>query len=178
MLNFFTVITAGLFIVSVNLAIAQDSGGLTPDQQCLLNCSLAAVNASGCDIQNTACVCASAVYASNLTQCTESNCGFSASDIQNALTSNCANVTRSASTSSVSSTPASSVGPSGTVSGSSVARTSTGSASKSSPASTLSGSGATSSESGNPAPNSAELRGRTGIAAVSVVGLILCALLV
>jgi hypothetical protein len=41
--------------------------------------------------QNTACVCASAVYASNFTQCTESNCGFSASDVQHALTSNCAN---------------------------------------------------------------------------------------
>ncbi|KAJ7879562.1 hypothetical protein B0H14DRAFT_3129649 [Mycena olivaceomarginata] len=66
--------------------------------------------------QNTACVCASAVYASNLTQCTESNCGFSASDVQHALTSNCANVTGSASAASVSSTSASS-GPASSKSG-------------------------------------------------------------
>ncbi|KAJ7354618.1 hypothetical protein DFH08DRAFT_985382 [Mycena albidolilacea] len=104
--NFFTAMVAGLFIVSVNMATAQDSGGLTPDQECLLNCSFAAVNASGCDIQNAACACASAVYASNLTQCTKSNCGLSASDIQHALTSSCANVTGSASGASVSSTSA------------------------------------------------------------------------
>ncbi|KAF8200041.1 hypothetical protein K438DRAFT_1933298 [Mycena galopus ATCC 62051] len=81
-------------IASLALATAQNtsSGGLTSQQLCLENCSLAAVNASGCNIQNTACVCASSVYATNVTQCATSTCNFTASDINGFLTSGCANV--------------------------------------------------------------------------------------
>jgi hypothetical protein len=49
MLPSFITIAAGIFL-SVNMATAQDSGGLSSQQSCLLNCSLAAVTASGCDM--------------------------------------------------------------------------------------------------------------------------------
>jgi hypothetical protein len=52
MLAFFT--TAAVFLLSVTvnleLATAQDSGGLSDQQACLLSCSLAAFTASGCDM--------------------------------------------------------------------------------------------------------------------------------
>ncbi|KAJ7933848.1 hypothetical protein B0H13DRAFT_2306264 [Mycena leptocephala] len=95
MLPSFITIVAGIFL-SVNMATAQDSGGLSSQQSCLLNCSLAAVTASGCDIQNTTCVCASTVYVTNLTQCATSSCSFSASDIKGFLNSGCPNGSASA----------------------------------------------------------------------------------
>lgn len=53
MLGFFTT-AAAVFLLSVTvnleLATAQDSGGLSDQQACLLNCSLAAVTASACDV--------------------------------------------------------------------------------------------------------------------------------
>ncbi|KAJ6538866.1 hypothetical protein DFH09DRAFT_1176458 [Mycena vulgaris] len=82
-------ILAGLFLISANVATAQDSGGLSDQQQCLLNCSLGAVTASGCDIQNTTCVCMSSVYTTNLTQCSTSTCKFSAADVKGLLQSGC-----------------------------------------------------------------------------------------
>lgn len=49
-LSLFTALATNLFLVSIPSSTAQDSGGLSPDQQCLLNCSLTAVTASGCDV--------------------------------------------------------------------------------------------------------------------------------
>ncbi|KAJ7879556.1 hypothetical protein B0H14DRAFT_1605262 [Mycena olivaceomarginata] len=78
-LSLFTALATSLFLVSIPSSTAQDSGGLSPDQQCLLNCSLTAVTASGCDVQDTPCICGSSVYASNVTQCAESTCSVPAS---------------------------------------------------------------------------------------------------
>ncbi|KAJ6632554.1 hypothetical protein B0H10DRAFT_2206905 [Mycena sp. CBHHK59/15] len=181
-------ITAAVAIVTLNLngATAQDSGGLSDQQQCILNCSLAAVVPSGCDIEDTACVCASATYASSLTQCATTTCGVSADDVKSMLADGCSTTTSasaSASGAASASTPPSSAsnpasasvplssGASKTASASKAGSTSGSqpSASNSNSASTPSGSGA---------PNSATGERRIGGATVVAASLVFYALLV
>ncbi|KAJ6507283.1 hypothetical protein C8R47DRAFT_88742 [Mycena vitilis] len=147
MLPLFTTIAAGIFLLSVNVATAQDSGGLSGAQSCLLDCSLNAVTASGCDVQDTPCVCASAIYASNVTQCAAQSCSLSATDVQNELNTNCGKGSASAipsASNSASSKPA----PSGSASASNSAAASD------------------SQQSGQTVPNSAM---RTGVSALGLV---------
>ncbi|KAJ7933914.1 hypothetical protein B0H13DRAFT_685955 [Mycena leptocephala] len=196
MLAFTTTTAAAVFLLSVTvnleLATAQDSGGLSDQQACLLSCSLAAVTASACDVQNTACICASSVYAANLTQCATNTCDFSASDVQGFLDSGCAGIvssaaaesrTLSASASGSSASTKSSVSEFASftlVTGrsESAAASNTGSAST-----TASGSAPSASETqaGKPNTNTGHAHGfrlgerRTGVAAAALV---FCALLV
>ncbi|KAK7006001.1 hypothetical protein R3P38DRAFT_3040824 [Favolaschia claudopus] len=174
----------GLFLASIPSSIAQDDGGLAPEQQCLLNCSLAAVDASGCDIQDTPCVCASSVYATNVTQCAETTCGFPVDVVQGFLQSGCEGV--------------SSAGSSGSSSGSSVAGSGSGSQSasktnsfsvsstfpdprSSSGSQSPSNSAQASSQSQSTVPNAPNsavaIGGRTKAAAAFAMGLVVCALL-
>ncbi|KAJ7181406.1 hypothetical protein C8R43DRAFT_1116782 [Mycena crocata] len=76
---FFASLAGGILLVSVNLATAQDGtndGGLSPQQQCTLNCSLAAVDASGCPGQDTVCICASTVYTASFRQLPRGSAGL------------------------------------------------------------------------------------------------------
>ncbi|KAJ7141217.1 hypothetical protein C8R44DRAFT_866852 [Mycena epipterygia] len=149
MLPLLSIIVADLFLIFANVATAQ---GLSDQQQCLLNCSVTAVAATSCDIQDTACVCASSVYATNLTQCATSACSVSMSDTKGFIAQGCAGDAVASNSSSAS--------------GSSSA-TQTGSAPESSQ-SGQSGKG-----------NSAESNGvRIRVAAVSAAGLVFFALLV
>ncbi|KAF7357863.1 hypothetical protein MVEN_00832500 [Mycena venus] len=207
---FTTTVAASAFLAStsiITLATAADGGAdggldtLSPTQKCLLTCSLTAVNASGCDIENTPCICESSVYATNVTQCAEGNCGVPASVVSDFLTTNCADVLSSAagssSTRSGAAAPSSTYLPFPTGSGSSptgssssasnsnsstpsnsaAAAGSSNSASANTPSN--SNSAAASSETGTPVPNSNSASGlRVRVAAASAVGLMICALLV
>ncbi|KAJ7354612.1 hypothetical protein DFH08DRAFT_48273 [Mycena albidolilacea] len=181
-LGLFMALTTSLFLVSIPSSTAQDSGGLSPDQQCLLNCSLTAVTASGCDLQDTPCICGSSVYASNVTQCAESTCSVPASVVTGFLADGCADdssASASSTPSGAAGSPSSSAGPppSGIPSGAGSSSATAGS----SASNTLSGSAAASSESGKTIPNSAPAgfsAVRTGVAAASAIGLVFYALLV
>ncbi|KAJ7680915.1 hypothetical protein DFH06DRAFT_1315649 [Mycena polygramma] len=166
MLPLFSTIAAGIFLLSVNVATAQDSGGLYDAQGCLLNCSLNAVTASGCDVQDTPCVCGSAIYASNVTQCAAQSCSLSASDVQNELNTNCGKDTRVfysggqlAHDDAGSASGSASAGPSASNSVSKPAPSGSASASNSAAASD-------SQQSGQTVPNSAV---RTGVSALGLV---------
>ncbi|KAJ7092028.1 hypothetical protein B0H15DRAFT_184746 [Mycena belliarum] len=90
MLAFLPTLVAGLALSAVHVAaLPQDnSGGLSTQQMCLLNCSTSAVTASKCDIEDTACVCKSTTYITNVTTCA-GGCGFNAATIQGFLTTEC-----------------------------------------------------------------------------------------
>ncbi|KAF7357864.1 hypothetical protein MVEN_00832600 [Mycena venus] len=160
-LHLFITVAAGLFLIS---ATAQNSTGATDQQQqCLIDCSSNAFNATGCVINDTPCICASPTYFNSTVQCLQGTCGFSASDVQSIMsgyTDDCANATSSAAGHSASSTPS-------------------GSGSSKPPgSSTPSGSAPASSQSGGAPQSSAQAIGaRTGLAAASVVGLVFYALL-
>ncbi|KAJ7028505.1 hypothetical protein C8F04DRAFT_1398852 [Mycena alexandri] len=101
-MRFSLTIATGLLIAGVNVAFAapqSSSGGLSDQQQCTLNCSTSAVTASGCDINNTTCVCMSSVYTTSLTTCATSTCKLSASDVQGLIASGCPNGSAPANTS-------------------------------------------------------------------------------
>ncbi|KAJ6538864.1 hypothetical protein DFH09DRAFT_72527 [Mycena vulgaris] len=85
MLAFFPTLVAGLVLISANVATAQ---GLSDQQLCLLNCSTAAVTASACGGDDTACQCVSTTYVTNITQCA-TGCKVSANDIKSFLNTSC-----------------------------------------------------------------------------------------
>ncbi|KAK7018836.1 hypothetical protein R3P38DRAFT_2978628 [Favolaschia claudopus] len=168
----------GLFLASIPSSIAQDDGGLAPEQQCLLNCSLAAVDASGCNIQDTPCVCASSVYATNVTQCAETTCGFPVDVVQGFLQSGCEGVSSAgssgSSTAGSGSQSASKTNPSSIFSTFPDPRSSSGSQSPSNSAQASEQSQSTVPN----GPNSAvAIGGRTKAAAAFAMGLVVCALL-
>ncbi|KAJ7680914.1 hypothetical protein DFH06DRAFT_1315648 [Mycena polygramma] len=187
MLPLFTTIATGIFLLFVNIATAQDSGGLSDAQGCLLNCSLNAVTASGCDVEDTPCICASAIYASNVTQCAEQSCSISASDVQDELDANCGQGSASGSASagpsaSDSATRSTAAGPSASNSasksaaaGASASNSVSNSAPSGSASNSASNTAAASQQSGQTVPNSAV---RTGLAAGSALGLVFIAFLV
>ncbi|KAJ6594489.1 hypothetical protein B0H19DRAFT_1095760 [Mycena capillaripes] len=141
--------------------------------------------------QDTACICASAVYATNVTACATSACNFSAADVQSELTSNCATESGSASSSASGVIPPPSAPPTSNSATISNSNSNSGptpppSASPSGPSNSASNSGAKSSGSNSAAdssqsgaPNSAEFNGaRIGATAASAIGLVFYALLV
>ncbi|KAF8200045.1 hypothetical protein K438DRAFT_2016004 [Mycena galopus ATCC 62051] len=154
-----TTVATSIFLASIPFAAAQNastttssSGGLT-SQQCILNCSEAVVDASGCDI--------------NLTQCATSTCTITASNFSSFLSSECPK-----SSSSAGASPSTGAGgPSSSSTGSS-----SSSPSSASPTSTDSGSA---SPTGTSVPNTAQFSvNRIGVAAASSVGLVFYELLV
>ncbi|KAJ7288390.1 hypothetical protein C8J57DRAFT_1280074 [Mycena rebaudengoi] len=175
---------SAVFLLSVNVATAQD-GGLSDQQQCLLNCSTGApVAASGCDVQDTPCLCASTVYANAVFECAEKPCGIPLDTLQGFLADGCKDVPSGGSKTA-------SGGPS-TTSSDGASKTSLGGASKTSSdgtSKTGSTQGGSSTSSGpqsdtsappkeSDKPGSAELNApRTGVAAAVALGLGICALL-
>ncbi|KAJ7143417.1 hypothetical protein C8R43DRAFT_1015351 [Mycena crocata] len=85
MFSFFTTLMAGLLLASVNVAAAD----LSESQQCVLDCSLKAATASKCDISDSACICASSPYSTELTQCATSACKFTTASVQSLLKDGC-----------------------------------------------------------------------------------------
>ncbi|KAJ7181405.1 hypothetical protein C8R43DRAFT_1116781 [Mycena crocata] len=83
-----------LVLVSVNVAAAQnDTGGaISYDQQCIVDCEIAASIASGCHASDNACVCTSAIHISNVTQCATGTCGLSEHSAKVGMDQACASV--------------------------------------------------------------------------------------
>ncbi|KAJ7175044.1 hypothetical protein C8R43DRAFT_1230556 [Mycena crocata] len=91
MLSFIT-LTTSVLLLSVTVATAQDDGGLSADQQCLLTCSTDAAKASGCQLGDNACFCSSNVYISGLTDCSTKTCSFTDDQVKGLLADGCAGV--------------------------------------------------------------------------------------
>ncbi|KAJ7467121.1 hypothetical protein FB451DRAFT_406127 [Mycena latifolia] len=84
--QFLPTLAAGLAVLLSSATVT--SAQLSDQQLCLLNCSTTAVDASACDIEDTACICASTVYVTNITQCAVA-CKVGADDITTMLAQEC-----------------------------------------------------------------------------------------
>ncbi|KAJ6578314.1 hypothetical protein B0H19DRAFT_1122901 [Mycena capillaripes] len=90
MLTFIPTLVVFLFSATVTTATLTDQ-----QKKCVgANCTVSAITASGCPLSDTSdfsCICASSVFASNLTQCMTATCGLSSSDAQATLSQQCPN---------------------------------------------------------------------------------------
>ncbi|KAF7315924.1 hypothetical protein MIND_00109200 [Mycena indigotica] len=97
--NLFTMLAFRTFVPAAFLLLA--SGALAADSSsdatlCLLGCSTTAASATGCAFDDQKCICASPVYATNLTSCATTTCKVSKSDVTGLIASGCGAATQSA----------------------------------------------------------------------------------